>query len=359
MNETHGWWATDLLGVAALTAAIAFGIQAGLPGPVRLLLALPLVVFLPGYALTAVAFPAANGFDPDRVALAADELRSAFPADYELSGVSRVGLSVVSSAGLVPLVAFVVNFTPWPISLRPLLLGVAGLTVGLVAVAAARRLQLPTERRFVLSLDWLGTTGVGLSPHDAGRVRWANVAIVVSLLLVASGVGYALVSPPQGERFTEFYVATGNVTGQRQSFYHESFTRGEATPVTVVVSNHERRVTQYTVVAALQQVTYNGSARTVWYSKRLDQRSLSVGANQTRRETFRVRPARSGSRLRLVFLLYRGDPPAELTVGNAYRVLDLGITVADGGTAGDRGFVDPATVDPAPKPIPARGATGQ
>jgi len=43
-----------------------------------------------------------------------------------------------------------------------------------------------------------------------------------------------------------------------------------------------------------------------------------------------VAPTLPGERLRLVYLLYKGDPPAEPTVENAYREVHLWVNVSEG-----------------------------
>lgn len=66
----------------------------------RNILVLPLVLFLPGYALIAALFPAKSNLD----------------------GIERTALSFGLSIAIVPLMGLGLNYTPWGIRLLPILI---------------------------------------------------------------------------------------------------------------------------------------------------------------------------------------------------------------------------------------------
>jgi len=339
MNDADDWWVTDLLLVVFLTGVAGAGIAFGVGGPVRILLALLLVLVLPGYALVAAIFPGTNR-GAGELGRFDDEpggLRNPLPADYELGGVERAILSVVLSIAVVPAVAAVSSFTPWGVHLGPILLGVTLLTTLFVALAAVRRLRLPAGDRFTLPLWRLVSIP---TPFDTGsplgrasrRRRMANVAAVVAALLVVSSAGFALANPPQHERFTEFYVAGGSGGGTptgNVSDYPSTFAVGQSRTVTLGVANHEGQEVTYSVVAVLRRGGTGGSGGEVLATK-----TVTVADGDRQRVPMAVTPTRGGADVRLQFLLYRGDPPATPSTDSAYRVLDLHVTVSNGGTAG-------------------------
>jgi len=309
----------DLLVALAWTLAAGAAVLTGLPpGTVRTVLAVPLVVLLPGYSLVSALFPEDLGTDT----AGEDETMS-------LTGVERFGLSVVLSIVLVPMVGFVVNYT-YGFFLRPLLLAVCGLTVFLALVGILRRLALPAERRHTVSPGaWFDeTTGSFLSvarrdlrvspalkPSTGGQ-QLLNVLFVVSLLTLAATAGYATVTPPRDDDpFSEFYLLTQDENGE---FVAEDlpteFAAGESREVYVAIGNHEGQRVPYTVVMTLD-------------GREIDRFSTTIGAGQTERVRATVSPQQTGDRLRLSFLLYRGDVPENPTPENAYRESRLWISV--------------------------------
>ena len=59
----------------------------------------------------------------------------------------------------------------------------------------------------------------------------------------------------------------------------------------------------------------------------MDSYSVTLAANETARQERVLTPTLTGDRLRMVFLLYRGDPPTDPRVDNAYRWVHLNVNV--------------------------------
>lgn len=329
MSERSRWWLllpkpvrdlpADLAAVLILVGVTLATVL--LPGvretPLRVLFGLPYVLFLPGYALIAALFPEVGGRESD--------------GEREgIDGIERVALSFGLSIAVVPLVGLVLNFTPWGIRLLPILVSVSGLTVLLVAVAAVRRWELPEEERFRVPYRTWVASARGELFEPASRADAAlNVLLVVSVLLAAASVGYAVAVPKQGEAFTEFYVLTESEDGDLVADdYPTNFTQGESQPLVVGIGNHEHEAVSYTVVVELQRVAFvNNNTTRVLAEEELRRFSVRVADNGTHQATKSIAPTMTGERLRLTFLLYKGDPQGDPSVETAYRDLHLWINV--------------------------------
>lgn len=333
-------WYVDLSLVVFLTGLAVFVVSAGVSGPFRIVVVLPLVTVLPGYAVVAALFPRAGSQDTRTFDENELGLQNPLPTKEGIDPLERVVFSVVATLVIVPVVALVANFTPWGITLDPILFGVAGVTVLFALVGFVRRAGVPTERRYrlqpsqlVSNLSYTSTTaGFGT---DADRRRLFNVALAVGVLLFATSIGYAVVNPPTGEGFTEFYVDTDNVTGDTQSMYPSQFESGESRTLPVNVTNQEHERVEYQVLVLVQRVDGTGEDAQVRDEQRVARRTVTLDHGETRTLRFQIAPSRSGSDLRIVLLLYRGGVPDDPSLDNAYRSLRLPIDVGGGG-AGSR-----------------------
>jgi len=102
--------------------------------PVRIVLGLLLVLFLPGYSLIAALFPGKD----------------------DLDGIERIALSFGLSIAVVPLLGLALNYTPFGIRLVPILVVLSVFTVSLAVVAGVRRQGLPEGERFVVRVGGVG-----------------------------------------------------------------------------------------------------------------------------------------------------------------------------------------------------------
>ncbi|PKL59145.1 MAG: hypothetical protein CVV33_09340, partial [Methanomicrobiales archaeon HGW-Methanomicrobiales-4] len=81
--------------------------------PVRVVFALPVVLFIPGYALIAALFP----------------------GNEEIDIIERVALSFGLSIAVVPLIGLGLNYTPFGIRLDPIVTSLAIFTIAMVMIA--------------------------------------------------------------------------------------------------------------------------------------------------------------------------------------------------------------------------------
>lgn len=343
----------DLAATIALTGLTVLVVV--LPGlretPLRILLGLPFVLFLPGYAFIAMLFPeagsgptaaspAAESSDPrtptttpaaDQEAAAADAASRSPSRDGGIDGIERVALSFGLSIAIVPLIGLVLNFTPFGIRLAPILVSVSAVTVLCAIGAAYRRWDLPPEDRFTVPYRdwWAAARAELLAPEDRTDAA-LNVLLVVSVLLAVGSVAYAVAVPPQGEAFTEFYLLTETDDGELVAAeYPEELTAGANTTLTVGVGNNEHQPMDYTVVVQQQRVEVINNSTRVRERAELARYQTAVAANETWHHQHTIQPTFTGDRLRLQYLLYRGAPPATPTNATAYRELHLWVNVTE------------------------------
>lgn len=348
----------DLGAVVILTGLTILSVF--LPGvnetPLRVVFGLCFVLVLPGYAFVAALFPEAGESPTESVPERepspnqTDERPAPVPgteaadtaSEYEansqpagertgIDGIERVALSFGLSIAIVPLIGLGLNFTPWGIRLGPIVLAVSAFTLGSVAVAAFRRQELPPEERFSVPYRRWIETGRGELFEPADRTDAAlNVLLVLSILLAVGSVGYAVAVPTQGEQFTEFYLLTEN--GEEELVaddYPEEIELGTQAEVIVGIENNEYELKNYTVVVQLQAVEQIGNQTNVTNRQELDRFRTTLAHNETYQEQRSFTPTRTGSDLRVKYLLYDGDVPATPTSETAYRDLHLWVDVVE------------------------------
>ncbi|WP_277542945.1 DUF1616 domain-containing protein [Haloarcula laminariae] len=310
-----------VLGLVVLTNLAVF-LPVARETPLRIVFGLPLVLFIPGYALIAALFPEA-GESPTE-----DGETSAL-SDRGIDGIERVALSFGLSIAVVPLLGLVLNFTPWGIRLVPIMIAVSGFTVAMTALAARRRLELAAEKRFSVPYrQWLDAGRTELFDADTRTDAILNVVLVCSVLLAAGAVTYAVAVPKQGESFSEFYLLTENETGELVADdYPTEFERGQSRPLTVGIANQEHERANYTVIAELQRVDIVDNETRVREANELHRFQPSIAHNETWHRQHTVTPEMTGERLRLQYLLYKGTPATPLNRSAAYRELHLWVNV--------------------------------
>ncbi|SFK64970.1 Uncharacterized membrane protein [Halogranum rubrum] len=307
----------------------------------RVIIGLPFVLFLPGYAFIAALFPEAGEEPDENVAIAAEpgeslseEEISAVESRGGIDGLERVALSFGTSIAIVPLIGLILNFTPWGIRTLPIVASVGGFTVIAAAVASSRRQRVPTADRFSVPYrTWIGAGKRELFEPQSKTDGVLNVVLVVSLLLAAGSVGYATTVPKDGESFSELYLLTESDDGERVADnYPTEFTQGESKQLYVGIGNHEHEAVNYTVVTELHRVQVQNNSTEVLEQQELRQFQTRLGANETWQRKHNVTPQLTGERLRLTYLLYKGDAPADPTVNNSYREVHLWVNVTARGS---------------------------
>lgn len=184
--------------------------------PLRIILGIPCLLFIPGYAL----------------------VTALFVKKHSMSGVERLTLSIILSIVVVMLIGFF-----WDFSFRGIRLDSVGYSVMafiILASAAAwfRRRRLDKFERFQVRFE------VALSDWGTGLQKAITVFLVISVLGALGALGYYIALPHTGETFTEFYIL--NQEGISANFTSE-LKVGEEGRVIVGIINHEGAEVTYRV----------------------------------------------------------------------------------------------------------------
>lgn len=329
----------------------------------RAVLTLPLLLVLPGYALTTVLFPAATdsadgtgsptagsaAVGPDAGGLGGDG-----PPQAGLALLERLALSFGLSVGIVPLLAIGLWIGTGDILRQAVSLTLGGFVVLTMALGIARRRRVPAAHRYAPSVTRL-VAGVRAASASEGIVHRPSARgllqgfLAVGLVFALGSLGLAILAPTDAERYTDFALLTETGSGELAATGYPAQVRPDGSEqLTVSVENLEGRETTYSVVVLVGEVA-DGSVQA---SEPVQTYRQQVASGENWRITHDVSrflsPAETGpgSTVRLTYLLYRGEPPAEPSSGSAYRSLHLTVEV---GSSADDG-ADTTAAAPAESP---------
>jgi uncharacterized membrane protein len=124
---------------------------------------------------------------------------------------------------------------------------------------------------------------------DTRLDRILTVILVIAIVLAISMTVYVIVTPKEGEKFTEFYILGpgGNASG-----YPTNLNVGEEGEVIIGVMNHE-----YANVTYQLEVKLNGEV--------IDEKSIDLMHNETWESLFTFKVERAGEDQKLEFLLFK------------------------------------------------------
>jgi len=274
--------------------------------PVRFVLVLPVILFIPGYCL----------------------ITALFPREGDLNLIERMVLSIGLSIVVVPLIGLGLNFTPWGIQLDPFVMSLTLFTFVMILITYYRRSLLPFEERF--SMPFSSIAGIirnEIFPSGTGRfTRLLSAVLVIGIISTLIITVFVITVPREGERFTEFFILGENRTG---AGYPDITEPGQNYSMYVGVRNHEFQNVTYTVETWMVRNEFdnitNISRITVMDpNARL---SLTLTHNETAIIPYNLAFNKTGYN-RLEFLLFDEDVPGfEVTdsdrINASYRNLHL------------------------------------
>jgi uncharacterized membrane protein len=202
-------WSFILISIALLN----------MEGITLIILGLPFIIFIPGYILIFAIFPTRK-------------------TDRGIDIIERIALSFSFSIAVVSLIGFGLNYTPWGIRLETILPSIFIFVIGIGTLAIYRWFNVNQDERYTIRFNLSQ-----LKSNDT-LVRFLNVIIIISLLLAVVALSYVIITPKQGENFTEFYLfgSRGNTTD-----YPKEISIGKNYTVNLVVANHEYKTINYTI----------------------------------------------------------------------------------------------------------------
>jgi len=202
------------------------------------ILAILLVLFLPGYVLVAALFPG-----------------SLTPDEPEIDWIERIALSLALSVAVVPLFGLILNFTPWGIRFAPVVVTITLFTVGVGAAAYWRRMRLPTDKRLAATLDLPTPAWKEYTLLDKGL----TFALATSIIVAGGTLAYVVLRSQSAETFSEFYILGpgGNASG-----YPTALNVSQPGTVILGIVNHETASVNYTIRIDLVgvRIVYNATS---------------------------------------------------------------------------------------------------
>jgi uncharacterized membrane protein len=314
-----------------LGAALAYALGVGflllaefVTGPTRVLLAGPLLFFLPGYAVVSALFPE----EPPETE-SGSVVSTALLRRPGVEWVERCALSLGASVVVLVLLPVAISLVGGSFAAVPLVTVAVATTVGSALVAVGRRLRLPPTERATVPVDrWHDEARAATVGADSRVDAALNVALALAVVAAVATLAVGLAAPQSGETHTEVALLTDSDGELVAGDYPTDLTGGEQASFTLTVENNEGAATDYTAVVLLQRVQTGGESVTVLEQNELDRASLSVAAGETAERELSVTPELLGDDLRLRVLVFDGEPPAEPTEASATEHLTLWVDVS-------------------------------
>ena len=236
--------------------------------PIRIILGLPLVLFLPGYASIAALFPRRD----------------------DLDGIERVALSFGLSIAITSLLGLALNYTPFGIRLSPILIVLSIFTISLAMGAYVRRSMIPEEGRFVVDFGtFFKSIKESFKTTDTRLDRILTVVLIISIVLAIFMTVYVIITPKEGEKFTEFYVLG---PGGKADDYPTNLKVGEEGTVIIGIVNHEYANVTYHLEVRLNEEVIN-------------ENRIDLMHNETWESPFEFKATKVGEDQKLEFLLFK------------------------------------------------------
>jgi len=225
-----GWrLAWDLLTIILLSLLLISIIYVFPESFVRKLIGLPFILFIPGYALITFLFPEKGKLDT----------------------IERFALSFGLSLAIAPLIGLALKYTPLGTGLTPILLSLASLSIIFSLFAIYRRFK--ARDPFVPLID-INQLKQALGWEEMGMLnRILTVFLLISIVVSIIALIYIVVTPKQGEKFTEFYILGPK---GKASDYPTKLRVGQNATIIVGIVNHEYRTVNYTVEIWLVNASY-------------------------------------------------------------------------------------------------------
>ena len=265
---------SDLLFVAGLVILTdIFVLIPALSGSfIRTALGLPLLIFLPGYALIAMLFPEKAG----------------------LEGMERIALSVGLSVALVPLIGLLLNYTPWGIKEIPLLTSLSVFTLLMSGAAYARRRRLPEDRMFEVSFkaSAFALMAEVLGKPESKTEKILRTLLAISFVVLISTLAYVTLVPHEREPFTEFYILGPQKMAEN---YKTEYVQGENGTYFIGIKNNEYKTMNYTMEVRLEN-------KSLPLPENLQ--NIKLAHNTTLEEPLEITPSIEGKNMKLEFLLF-------------------------------------------------------
>lgn len=293
---------------------------------IRVVFSLPLVLLLPGYALVSLLFPEWDS-RPTYTSL----------RNRPLGLFERILLGMIASVAIVPGAAYVLNFTRYGITLRPLVVCVAGITLILTTLAFVRRLQTPADERFTIPIPYrhvlcLSTEKSGQQTERGGQgppfsPSFFNLIFLMSVFVLLASVAFTMGSPTTDNGFTELSILVEDDDGSLVAEdYPDHLDDPLINELRIVIENNEGHDIEYTLLILHQPIEHGEETVTIRDSEEINQLSIPVAEGERVIEPIQLDIDDGGHEHRVTFLLFIGEPPASVDPEDAYREVSLNLS---------------------------------
>ncbi|OIB57857.1 DUF1616 domain-containing protein [Natrialba sp. SSL1] len=321
----------DLVGIAGVAVvSVLLLVIVDVSSPfLRAAVGFPLLFVAPGYAAVSVLFPRES---PPSETVTTPLFGQTLP----VSGVERAALAFGLSVALLPLFGIGIALTPYTFSQTTVVGLISGFVLVCAFLAGFRRIRIPEQNRYEFSFGRAYDTvhaalfGTNSAVHTA-----VNLILVASMLIALSSVGYALVSPQDGEQYTELQLLTEDDDGELVATdYETTTTPNDSVSLAINLENQEQSEQTYTAVVQEQWVDDGEVLDRIEH----DRLEYTLADGESTQDAVSMTPEAESGTVRVAVLLYDESVPESPSLENADRSTYLWVTVGDGGeVAGDAG----------------------
>ncbi|AGK60470.1 putative membrane protein [Archaeoglobus sulfaticallidus PM70-1] len=252
----------------------------------RKVIGLPFILFFPGYSL----------------------ITFLFPEKKDLDSIERVALSFGLSIAITPLIGLALNYTPFGIRLTPILLSLATFNITFSLLSIYRRSI--ARDPFIPRIDFSSLGWEEMSRLD----RILTVILLIAIITSIAALIYIIVTPKQGEKFTEFYILGEK---GKAADYPTKLRVGQNATIIIGIANHEYRTVNYTVEIWLVNAAYYNNTTLIHhmyffdrFNVTLNHTNINIEGNWTpqweKKYTFSISKA---GKYKMWFLLFKDVAP--------------------------------------------------
>ena len=311
---------TDLAFVT-VGAILAYAIVTTLPpgSILRFIASLAFVTFLPGYALTAVLFPAAG-----RPRQQDDGGATPFARPGGIDAIERVALGLGLSLATVPIIVLVLPFTEWGLEMASVVGALVAVTVVVAQLGAVRRLRVPPADRFTVTIDGLSnrlSTAMG-----TGTTRVSSYVLLVAILAAAGMFLYAFSAPMAAGGYTQLSIYTAQDDDDLVAEMPSTAVPDQELPITFRIHNYEGEPMEYSLVIQ-EQVVDDGEVTERVTHHEVTAVSESTDGGRITAERSVTPTADDGETIRIAVMLFEGDAPATATMDQAMEYTYFWVTM--------------------------------
>ena len=265
--------------------------------PIRIILGLPYILFIPGYTL----------------------IYTLFPTTEQIDTIERIALSLGLSLSIVPLIGLGLNYTPYGITLTSTITATYIFITITSITSYIRWKQTPERKRIHQKIE------IKIPQYQNKIDKILTIILTISIIIASITLIYVITTPKTGEKFTEFYLLGSQ---GKLADYPINLLVGEQEKVTIGIANHEQKTINYTVeIWLINQTTKNNQTNInhMWYmgkyTARLNHTSVDIEKKWTPQweQNHTISIYRQGQH-KLTFLLFT-HPTEEYTQRADYKEL--------------------------------------